>query len=456
MHPLIVTKVLYPLHERLRGHCTLGRLEALERTQWLTPSELSDLQMRRLRELVEFAYTWSPYYRRLLDEHDLTPSHVRCHADFEKIPPLTREDVRHHFDEIRTTARRPRGRPQSSGGSSGIPVTVLVDREQVQMVNAVRLRSHRWFGLEPGAREIVLWGSPIELTRQDHLRRMRDWLLNSKLLSAFDLQEANLERYGDAIRRYRPERIFGYASALYRLACHLADARSHRGGRLKAIFATAEPLFDFQRDMIANVFGCPVAIEYGARDAGLMANECPDGGLHIPAESMHIEVLGDNGACHGEIVATNLDSFAFPLIRYRTGDRGRLAPEACRCGRGLPSLRSVEGRQTDFLVTSSGRVLHALSVIYILREMSTVRQFHVLQEAVDHVVVSVVPERAFSAADEAALVDRVRALLGAEVRVDVDCVPAVRVSASGKLRYVESRVAARYLERSLQTPAVAR
>jgi phenylacetate-CoA ligase len=446
MHPLIVKKFFYPLHERVRGKRTFATLNELERTQWLTPAELSQLQFSRLRRLIEFAYTNSPYYRRLLDEHELSPSRLRCHADFEKIPPLTRDDIRRHFHEIQTTGSRSRAQRQSTGGSTGVPVTVLVDREQVEIVDAVRLRSHRWFGLEPGAKEIVLWGSPIELTKQDVLRRMRDWLINSRLLSAFDLQKAALEHYERVIHRYRPEKVFGYASALYVLACHLAQSRDKPVAGVKAVFATAEPLFDFQRDMIAKAFGCRVAVEYGARDAGLMANECPDGGLHVPAESMYVEVLGEHDAGHGEIVATNLYSVSFPLIRYRTGDRGSLATAPCRCGRGLPCLRSVDGRQTDFLVTSTGRVLHALSIIYILREMRHIQQFRVLQEAVDHVVVWVVPETAFSSADKSALAARIRVLLGPRVRVDIECVPAIAATASGKLRYVESKVAKQYLE----------
>ena len=451
MHPHIVKRVLFPLHERLRGKRTFDTLEAIERTQWLAPAELADLQFARLRKLVDYAYTYSPYYRRLLDEHDLPPSRLRSHADFEKIPPLTRNEVRRHVHELRTTPHRPRARWQSTGGSTGVPVTVLVDRERVEITDAVRLRSHAWFGLEPGAREIVLWGSPIELTKQDRLRSVRDWLVNSKLLSAFDLQEATLEQYSGVIRRCQPEKVFGYASALYVLACHLAKARSRPVGGLKAIFATAEPLFDFQRKVIADVFGCPVAVEYGARDAGLMANECPEGGLHIPAESMHLEILGEHADGHGEIVATHLHSFAFPLIRYRTGDRGSLAGAPCRCGRSLPCLRAVDGRQTDFLMTSTGRVLHALSIIYILREMPRIRQFRVLQKSVEHVVVSIVPELAFSVADEIALVARVHGLLGPDVHVDVERVPAIATTTSGKFRYVESNVAKQYLDRITQT-----
>ncbi len=115
---------------------------------------------------------------------------------------------------------------------------------------AARHRAHRWFGAEPGAREIVLWGSPIELGRQSRIRSLRDWLLNSRLLSAFDLGEAALARYTSSIDQYRPEVMYGYASAFYVLARYLERVGWRRRFPLKAIFTTAETLLDFQRQTI--------------------------------------------------------------------------------------------------------------------------------------------------------------------------------------------------------------
>src|SRR3989449_11666791 len=137
---------------------------------------------------------------------------------------------------------------------------------------ALRHRAHRWFGLEPGAGEIVLWGSPIEATRQDRLRNLRDWLINSKLISAFDLGAPALAEYARIITRHRPLRIYGYASAIYLLACFLELEGWRPDWRLHAAFPTAETLFDFQRKTIEAVVGGPVAGEDGARAAGRKAN----------------------------------------------------------------------------------------------------------------------------------------------------------------------------------------
>ncbi len=446
MHPLLVRHIVLPLHERLKRTPTFAWLKRLERSQWLDRDRLLDLQFARLQEHVRFAYEHTVYYRQLLDERELPPHRIQSPDDFRRIPPLTRELIRRNFSDLQARGAR-LGRVQriSTGGSTGAPITLLVDMS-VGIDIAVRHRAHRWFQAEPGAREIVLWGSPIELGRQDRVRSFRDWLLNSRLLSAFDLGEPALGRYAEVVERHRPEVMYGYASAIYLLARYLERQGWHPTWKLKAIFTTAEPLLDFQRHTIQSVFRCPVAVEYGARDAGHLADECPMGSLHIPAECTLLETEGRTADGLGEILVTNLYSPAMPIIRYRTGDMGEMADGPCRCGRSLPVLKRVEGRRTDFLITPGGRVMHALGVIYILREVQTIKEFQVVQEALDRVRVDVVPEPAFSDREREGIEHRIRTLLGEGVEVLVHVTTGIPHAPSGKFRFVISHIADAYLE----------
>jgi phenylacetate-CoA ligase len=446
MPAFLVRGVVLPLHERLKRTPTFAWLKRLERTQWLERAELLDLQFARLREHVRFAYDHTVYYRRLLDEHELPPQRIQSPEDFRRIPPLTRDLLRRHFADLQSHgARLGRVQRMSTGGSTGNPVTLLID-VSVGIDIAIRHRAHRWFGAEPGAREVVLWGSPIELGRQDRLRSLRDWLLNSRLLSAFDLGENALARYTRTIERHRPEVMYGYASAFYVLARYLQRVGWRPRFKLKAIFATAEPLLDFQRRAIETVFECPVGVEYGARDAGHLADECPQGGLHIPAEAIFLETDGRTPDGLGEITVTNLYSPAMPLIRYRTGDMGELDGGPCPCGRSLPLLKRIEGRRTDFLISPDGRIVHALGVIYVLREVASVREFQVTQEALDRIRVDVVVEPRFSDEDRALIARRIRTLMGPAVHVTVDLTDQIQRAPSGKFRYVISHVADAHLE----------
>jgi phenylacetate-CoA ligase len=450
MHPALVSRVIYPLHERFKGKRTYARLRELERTQWLEPTELRDLQLRRLRRLLGFAADSVPYYTELFARHGIDPGRIESLEGLSSIPPLTRDLLRCHFDALQARGRLAGSQRVSTGGSTGVPVTVLVDAERAAFTDAARLRAHRWFGVDVGSREVVLWASPIEARRQDRARALRDWLINSRLLSAFDLSEAALTRYAAVLRQVRPLKLYGYASALYVLARYLARTGWAADPTWpRAVFTTAEPLYDFQRARIESVFACRAANEYGARDAGLMATECPAGGLHVAAEGMIVEILpdavgGEDG--RGEVVVTNLDSYAMPIIRYRTGDVAALEKEPCACGRGLPRLRAVDGRRTDFLVTPRGKVMHALAVIYVLREAPAVREFQVVQERLDALTVRIVPDNGFSTAAGDAMTERLSRLFDGEISVTIELVEAIPRVASGKYRYVISKVADAYLE----------
>jgi len=442
MHPAVVNRVIFPLHEWVKGKATHAKLAELERTQWLGPAALRALQFERLRHHLDWAYREVPYYGRLLDEHGLPPRRIQSFEDFARIPHLTKDILRERLSDLQPRTPLRGVQRLSTGGSTGTPVTVLVDRERSAFTDAARLRAHRWFGADMGAREIVLWGSPIELGRQDRLRGARDWLLNSRLLTAFDLGEPALARYAAVVRAYRPQKLYGYASALALLAGYLDRTGGLPAGAApRAVFTTAEPLYDFQRAAITAAFHCPVAVEYGCRDGGLVALECPAGALHIAAEGMHVEVLpGAPGEDGGELVLTNLESYALPIVRYRSGDIGALDPAPCSCGRGLPRLSRVDGRRTDFLVTPSGKLMHALAAIYILRDVPGLREFQVIQEALAHVRVRVVPVSELSPAARDSIVTRMSRLFEGGARIEVEVAESV-ASASGKHRYVISRVA---------------
>ena len=434
--------LFYPLHEYSKGKPTFDWLPILEQSQWRRREDILNDQSDALQDFLEYTYEHVPYYRRLMDERGVRPQDVRSVGDLNRLPYLTKDDLRKHFQELQASPRPPRTQTISTGGSTGVPAKVLVAMESHGFAEAARLRAQGWFGLKPGEREMVLWGSPIELGRQSRWRQGRDRLLNSRLLSAFDLSEAALALYTKRIREFRPRKLYGYASALAYLATYLLKSgQTVESDWPKAIFATAEPLLPYQRKAIQEAFHCPAVAEYGARDAGLVAHECPAGRLHLNAERIVVEIDEDNHFSvpgKGEIVITNLLSRAMPLIRYRTGDVGQLDSSDCTCGRGLPLLSYVEGRQTDFLVTPSGRVLHALAIIYPIREAPGVAEFQVVQETVGRVVIRLVADDSFSESACRTLIGKARLALGDEVSVKIERVSIIPRLPSGKFRYVIS------------------
>ncbi|MES2564278.1 MAG: AMP-binding protein, partial [Pseudomonadota bacterium] len=306
----------------------------------------------------------------------------------------------------------------------------------------------RWWGVDIGDPEIVVWGSPIELKAQDRVRAVRDWLLRTTLLPAFEMSRSQLDHFVGEIEKRRPAMLFGYPSALTHIARH-AQLRGKALDRLdiKVAFVTSERLYPEQREQITRTFGCPVANGYGGRDAGFIAHECPSGGMHITAEDIIVEIVDKEGRTQphgvsGEIVVTHLATESFPFIRYRTGDVGVLDDRACACGRGLPLIKEIQGRTTDFVIAQDGTVMHGLALVYVVRDLPGIAKFKIVQESLKHTRVLLVAGEDFDTAN----VERIRAAmtqrLGGGVQVDVELVTDIAAEASGKYRYVVSKAVA--------------
>lgn len=446
LYTAIISGLLFPLHERLKKHDSVAVRKEMELSQWWDEKRLDKLRLSRLCRLLAHAQVHVPYYRGLFAEIGFKAEDVRSLADLARLPLLDKSKIRSNIEALKSKKARHLAR-FNTGGSGGNPLIFYIGRERVSHDVAAKWRATRWWGVDIGDPEIVVWGSPIELGAQDSVRALRDRLLRTRLLSAFEMSEQKLDLFLDELRATRPKMLFGYPSALAHIARHAEAKKLHMDDLgIRVAFVTSERLYDEQRQEISTVFGCPVANGYGGRDAGFIAHECPQGGMHITAEDVIVEIVDPQGVSlppgeSGEIVVTHLATRDFPFIRYRTGDIGVLDSKPCTCGRGLPLLKEIQGRSTDFLVARNGTVMHGLALIYILRDLPQVRNFKIIQESLDLTRVCVVVETrlALEAADK--ISQGFKARLGQEVNIVIEEVPEIPAEKSGKFRYVVSKVA---------------
>jgi phenylacetate-CoA ligase len=446
LYTRFVSNMLFPLQERMKAHDTVRVRDAMEASQWWPAERLASFQAERLRAFLTDVAGHSPYYADVFRQRGFDPSALTSITDLRQLPFLDKATIRAHTDAIRADDARDLAR-FNTGGSSGEPLIFYIGKERVTHDVAAKWRATRWWGVDIGDPEIVVWGSPIELGAQDRVRLLRDALMRTELLPAFEMSEAKLDDFIARIRKRRPKMVFGYPSAISHIAAHAAK----RGVALddlgvKVVFVTSERLYDHQRTAIEAAFGCPVANGYGSRDAGFIAHQCPSGAMHITAEDIIVEIIGNDGqplpaGQPGEIVVTHLCTRDFPFIRYRTGDVGVLDDQPCACGRGLPVLKEIQGRSTDFVVAQDGTVMHGLSLVYVVRDIPGVAQFKIVQESLELTRVYVCAGEGFDPAAGAVIQTGLKARLGHGVAVEVDLVDTIPAERSGKFRYVVSRVA---------------
>jgi phenylacetate-CoA ligase len=445
IHRWLVWNVLFPLHERMKGHPTFRILKDMEAADVLTRAQIAQLRVTRLRDFLQYGYENVPYIQNVLREAGLKPSDIHGPADLVRLPLMRKADVRKHRESMRS---RVAGKLTSfsTGGSTGEPLIFDLPQERISSWIACRQRAMRWWGLSAGDKEYAVWGSPVEVTRQDRIRNLRDKILATQLLSAFEMSEPVMNRYLDLLEKGHCRTIFAYPSSIYLLCLHAQKTgRNLRRAGIKTVFVTGEILYPHQREVIADTLNCPVANGYGGRDSGFVCNECPQGGMHIMADATIVEILDPQGRPlpmgeSGEIVVTDLYSREVPFLRYATGDIGALSSRICPCGRPLPLLENIQGRTTDFIIAPDGTILHALSVIYIVREIEGIEQFRIRQKEVDRFHVQVVRNERYRPEDEARIREGLQQRLRAPLQVSVEYLATLPPEPSGKFRHVISDV----------------
>jgi phenylacetate-coenzyme A ligase PaaK-like adenylate-forming protein len=447
MLPPLVRHVIYPLHERLCGRRTFDYLGDLEESQHWSRGGIEALQMRKLKTLLQTADAHCPWHRQRIEAAgiELKGSTSLTLADLRRLPTMSKQDAISNGADMVWRGVPGGARQYTTGGSSGEPLIFHFGRRRQESDAAGRMRSRRWWGVDVGEREVYLWGAPVELNKSMLLRSARDRMVNHLVLNAFTMSAATMADYVEAIRRYRPSCIYGYASSLALLAGFIAERPRLSIPSLRVVCTTGEPLYPYQRKLIGNAFGVPVANEFGSRDIGFTAHESPAGQILLLSESLILDVLDPNGlpvddGVAGEAVITGLCSEAQPFIRYRTGDVVVNARGACRDGRGLHVLGQVSGRKTDMIVAPDGTIMHALAIIYIFREIPAVREFKFVQHSRTEFEASVVPQPDWTETDRGRIVAGLRARLGDQAHCSINLVSDIPGEKSGKYRYVVSHV----------------
>ena len=424
---------------------TFELLRDLEASQWLGLDELRARQVAAARNLLRHAQRHCSYYRDRWREAGLDADSLRTVEDIQRWPVVDRETVGAQASGLRADAPGLTRIRKATGGSTGRPLQFELDSGSNDRRVAATFRGYAWAGAGPGTRQMHLWGTALGRppARLRLKTRLYEWMYNRRVLNAFGLSDASAAAYLRAANEFRPEVIVAYANALYAFARSIEE-QGLRPASPRSIVVGAEKLHAFQRELIERVFGAPVFETYGSREFMLMAAQCERRqGLHVTAEHLIVEVVDDDGqpvpdGTEGRVVVTDLFNYAMPFVRYANGDRA-VAGGRCECGRGLPLLAEIVGRQADILTTPDGRHVSGLYFPHLLKDFPAVRRFQVVQETLDEVLLKLEAPSA-SAEDVARITALAEPVLGPRVRFRVEKVDSIPLSPAGKLQVVVNRV----------------
>lgn len=343
-------------------------------------------QLRRLDRIVSHVWARNPRIAAFWREHGLSPARVRSYEEFGRYP-VTRKTM-YQVPVEQTLSEGYSARALSkhpTSGSTGLPLTVCRTTMEDLVLRAFRLRRHfdyglGWFDTRATMRTGLDAAFGGRSDRSDP-GWMRMSLLRVRAVSHLRHDPSGVvARLGEI----RPAVLTGHADAIWRL-CLEVPVEDLRSLRLKYMTAGVQTVTPDMRRRIADAFGCPLYVSYGASEFNLLASQCPQTGLfHLNEGCNLVEVLkGGRPAAdgeEGEVVATNLHAYAIPFVRYALDDWAIAGPSRCPCGAPVRTIREIEGRSSEFFVFSDGVRVHPFQLINPLLEfIGWLREYRLVQ-----------------------------------------------------------------------------
>ena len=366
--------LLLPIADILMSRGVTKEWKVMQTAENYSEDELLGLQNKRLQMLVQHCYAHVPYYRNLFKSLSLQPDDIKTREDLCKLPVLTKQIIRDHYNElIADDISDDKALNGSTGGSTGTPLKFKKDVQTWNMAWASSFRAWEWYGYHLGEKMFTLGGnSLVKKTKGISAKDMFDKVIMRNLKrSSSEVDDEAMRKHYEAFMRYKPVAMRGYASSLVIFARYIEKNKLPLH-QLRLVLTTGEMLMPDYRETIERVFNCKVYDAYGAGDGGIAAHECLlQQGMHLSEERCVVEITDKEGNVlpdgqTGYVCATDLGNYAFPFLRYHVGDMAYIKPEKCSCGRASRVLGQVMGRAGRLLYNKQGVPLSPTMLPFML------------------------------------------------------------------------------------------
>jgi phenylacetate-CoA ligase len=405
----------------------------------------------KLNKLLKWSLSNVPFYSNLSFEEG------NAIEDLQRFPIVGKRELSRERSAFVSRIRLEGEYENSTGGSTGVPLQVLQNKEFRDYQRAGAYLFYTWAGWKPGDRILKIWGSPRDVLHQtkNFRGRLISFIRNEQIVDAFRISAESAIKYVDCINEFRPQILECYVDAAYIVASEILRKGLKLKHRPLGIIVSAGTLFPSMESVIEEAFQAPVFNRYGSREAGGIACTCPSGRIHVNPFTHFLEVVNDKGERiregTGKVVLTLLSNLSMPLIRYSIGDVATVTEQEtlCGCGREWQTLERIDGRTGDLIRKRDGTTISPFFFIHFLgvvHNKGFIDKYQVVQEDYDRIVVRVVLRDSFKPDNQVVqqslgnLISDIKAVLGNEMEVRIDFCNHIDPAASGKYSFVVSKI----------------
>jgi phenylacetate-coenzyme A ligase PaaK-like adenylate-forming protein len=398
------------------GSGVLQYQKGLQDSQWWTPERLLERQLRALGRVVAHAGRTVPFHGSRLAAAGLEPERPIDLARWRRLPPLSRRDVQRAGADLHSTAIPPEhGKvlKNKTSGSTGTPVVVRGTTFDAVLGKALILRHCLWHPYDFSAKMVSIrrvHGQMYDYPSGLHLTRWGDSATfpfatgPSAILSI----GASIAQQAEWLVREDPDYLLTFPSNLRFLAAHCRE-RGIALPHLEHVTTFGEVLSAETREECRRAWDLSVIDAYSAQEVGIIALQCPThAGYHVQAETIFVEVVDQRDEpCRpgevGRVLVTPLYNYAMPLLRYEIGDWAEVG-RACPCGRGLPVVNRILGRERNaLLVAPNGERYWPAFGTRKLPDLAPIIQHQFVQTSLERVEARLVTARPLTRREERSL-----------------------------------------------------
>ena len=434
MNPKIAKKIIYLPIQHILGHNLEQCMDELLNLETFHSAHIEDYKDKKIKELIIYIVEKIPYYNKRVSINKILKTN-NIYDMLSELPILTKNILRENSNDFIDQSQKLSYR--STSGTTGSPLIFPKDKNALAYMDAMMHIAYSWHGIDIGDRQSRFWGSSVNIKGKG-LQLLKDFLLNRKRLSAFNMTETNCVNFYNCLMRFKPKYFYGYSNALFLFASNIKSSKLDAMMLgVKIIIATGEVLFKHQRELIRDVFGCAVINEYGTTENGIIGFECEYGNMHI-MPTIYIEIVSKDEEGYGEILVTELNSRTLPFLRYKTGDRGRLLDVECQCGRPYQLIELFEGRIDSFIKCTNGKLVYDSILAYILKDYAL--QFRANQKNVNTIDITIIPKIHLTEKNTNRIKNHLKKYVGEVMEINIIEVTSIPADPSGKKRYFVSQL----------------
>lgn len=420
----------------------VGIYRKVMKRQWWPSDQIRQFQTEALRFIIRHAYEKVPYYNKVFNENRLTPDEIKDPEDLQKLPILTKEDVKKNVTDLQAIdAHKYRPILTHTSGSTGKAMDFYLTQELQVLERAFVERHWRWADFAHKDRVVTIRGQILseDLTALAPCRKVG----NNLILSSFHLSEASLPIYARLILEFRPKVFRLYPSALLILTNFFKKNGLSRIDTLRSIITSSETIADEIRADAEEYWQVPVFDWYGLMEKAAAIGQCEHGTYHVMEDYSYQELIPTGVPDQYHLVATTFYNLAMPLIRYDTNDivlidSNKERNNSCPCGRSFRTISRVDGRIEGIIVTHDRRFVGRVDAAF--KYSPGIRLAQIIQRDLGSIQVNIVKENNFSNSDLTRLTKELKLRLGEEIEIRYEFVEDIPRTSTGKIRFVISEL----------------